>query len=325
MLDEWCGSWQVHFRNDTVGGSQRVGPFGDGAGSVTFRRISQDEGFAAAGQDFGAFSFTPSACDAHPLFYRGRFDWGGGGDVIACTAQRGSRLEGRYKLDKLMGSTCCGIVQSGSFSTVGGDTSFVGDYSVDNSNQPSFQWSGVYEGGGIDRRKPSCTVKAPRGRILRSAYTLRWTFFVAGVPQIYPADLIGSALAGRGDAQLKQQPVRRLKSAVSIRGSMCHEDLFAATPDAHLRLAASGQPLIRKTAHGAVELVLGAHIRTSDDPNCPPATPITIGLIDNPKGPDRVSFRSPTLRCERYHHLEYANGGKTRVAVVMRIAHNRTR
>lgn len=325
-FDAWCGTWQVHFHNDTVGGTQRVGPFGDGSGTVTFRRISQDEGAAANGQDFGAFPFRSTACDARPLFYRGRFDWGGGGDVIACTAQQGARLEGRYRLDRLQGSNCCGIVQSGSFSTVGGNTSFVGDYSVDNSNQSSFQWSGVYEGGGVDRLNTSCTVRAPRGKVLRSAYTLKWTLLVAGVPNVYPRDLIGSALAGRGDAQLAHAPTGVHRFGASIRGSICHEDLFAATPDAHLRLMADGKPRVFRGHDGSLTLTFTARVRASDDPTCPPRTTVAVHLVDRPgTKPDRVSFRPTSGRCDRYHQLEYADGGKTRVSVGIRVVPNRLR
>jgi hypothetical protein len=207
---------------------------------------------------------------------------------------------------------------------VGGDTSFVGDYSVDNSNQSSFQWSGVYEGGGVDRRKPSCTVRAPRGKVLRSAYTLKWTFFVAGVPNVYPRDLIGSSLAGRGDAQLAHAATGVHRFGASIRGSICHEDLFAATPDAHLRLTTYDKPLVYRARDGSLTLTFSARVRTSDDPNCPPRTHVTVHLVDRPgTKPDRVSFLPTSARCHRYHSLEYVDGGKTRVSVVIRLVPNR--
>jgi hypothetical protein len=149
IFDTWCGNWEVDFFGVPAG------PFGQSKGHIAFTRISQDEGNAAANQDFGVFPFRAYVCDRSRLYYRGRFDWGGGGDVIACTVKNGSGLAGRYKLDTIQNTDCCGLAQSGDISLTGGGNTFVGSYGVDNSNHPEFRWSGRYLGGGVRRlRKP---------------------------------------------------------------------------------------------------------------------------------------------------------------------------
>ncbi len=156
IFDTWFCNWLVGF----VG--PPTGPFGPDTGHVTFTRISQDEGNAAANQDFGVFPFHAYVCDRSRLYYRGRFDWGGGGDIIACTVNNGHGLEGRYKLDNILDSGCCGLMQSGDVSlTSGSGIDFTGSYDVDNSNQPAFQWTGHYLGGGFKRQKKSPPKRKP--------------------------------------------------------------------------------------------------------------------------------------------------------------------